>query len=535
MLVCGPVVRVGPVRLRVRRAGARSGSPRHPRRRGDDARTAPACSPRRAPPTSSRPAAPWRRCGRVLPVVAGLAARLAAGEALGAPDEEGYLPRGLRTNALAESFGCRACTRPGARSQLARRDPHRGRADRRPRVAAAAGRRSSACVTLALVTEAGCVPQGNPDRPADPARAHVAPLSDRRRRIARRPERTSRSTPGSTRPSANADPNRLVPLDAARALEAARGDRRGCTASSSPPRASTHRCHGGEVRAGDGRGVARGGRAGRDPHRHLRDRHALRGNAGEGVREDGDPDRVHHGAPDHRADGRARTACCAAWSITHPTGEPSLARAVTSSRSASGSLERARGDARDRGGAADRLGGRVRTPADPRREPDAPARCPTWSATARSRRASRNGSPELLASLRTLRGRRRLPAAPGLHRQPRAGVAPRPAAPVVAGRTAREGGGPPRRDHRAGGALRAPRRAGPVRAGAHGRGTAVPASCRSTRASEVVGAFAPDHEHDESLTASVLLENLACMASAVHATRFLLADAADRSRPRSRT
>jgi hypothetical protein len=34
---------------------------------------------------------------------------------------------------------------------------------------------------------------------------------------------------------------------------------------------------------------------------------------------------------------------------------------------------------------------------------------------------------------------------------------------------------------------------------------------------EVIGAFAPAHESDESLTAHVLLENLACKAGAVHA------------------
>jgi glycine/sarcosine/betaine reductase complex component C subunit beta len=38
----------------------------------------------------------------------------------------------------------------------------------------------------------------------------------------------------------------------------------------------------------------------------------------------------------------------------------------------------------------------------------------------------------------------------------------------------------------------------------------------------VVGAIAPGHEADESLSAPVLLENLACKASAVHATRHLL-------------
>ena len=40
---------------------------------------------------------------------------------------------------------------------------------------------------------------------------------------------------------------------------------------------------------------------------------------------------------------------------------------------------------------------------------------------------------------------------------------------------------------------------------------------------EIVGAFAPAHESDESLTAHVLLENLACKAGAVQATRTLLA------------
>jgi hypothetical protein len=41
--------------------------------------------------------------------------------------------------------------------------------------------------------------------------------------------------------------------------------------------------------------------------------------------------------------------------------------------------------------------------------------------------------------------------------------------------------------------------------------------------SETVGAFAGDHEHDESLSARVLLENLAIKANGVHALRHLLA------------
>ncbi len=42
------------------------------------------------------------------------------------------------------------------------------------------------------------------------------------------------------------------------------------------------------------------------------------------------------------------------------------------------------------------------------------------------------------------------------------------------------------------------------------------------RGDEVVGAFAGDHEQDESLTANVLLENLSIKASGVHALRHML-------------
>ncbi len=42
------------------------------------------------------------------------------------------------------------------------------------------------------------------------------------------------------------------------------------------------------------------------------------------------------------------------------------------------------------------------------------------------------------------------------------------------------------------------------------------------RGDEVVGAFAGDHEHDETLTPHVLLENLSIKASGVHALRHLL-------------
>jgi betaine reductase len=50
-----------------------------------------------------------------------------------------------------------------------------------------------------------------------------------------------------------------------------------------------------------------------------------------------------------------------------------------------------------------------------------------------------------------------------------------------------------------------------------------PGELAITEGATVVGAFAGDHEEDESLTANVLLENLAIKASGVHALRDLLA------------
>jgi glycine reductase len=77
-----------------------------------------------------------------------------------------------------------------------------------------------AATTIALVTEAGCVPQGNPDRlPTRHANIWLRyPIGDVASLSAAAYESVHA---GFDTTAANADPNRLVPLDAARALEAA--------------------------------------------------------------------------------------------------------------------------------------------------------------------------------------------------------------------------------------------------------------------------------------------------------------------------
>lgn len=151
-----------------------------------------------------------------LPVVVSIAARLAAGAPVGGPDGEGYLPRGLRVNVLAERTGAEravdlllAKLGGDVRTEVS---PSGDVVPPPPPVA------DPSSVRLALVTEAGCVPLGNPDRlPTRHAnvwlRYGLAGVDGL--------DATGYESvhAGFDTSAANADPNRLVPLDAARELE----------------------------------------------------------------------------------------------------------------------------------------------------------------------------------------------------------------------------------------------------------------------------------------------------------------------------
>jgi glycine reductase complex component B subunit gamma len=151
-----------------------------------------------------------------LPRVASLAIALTEGRQLGPPEEEGYLARGPRKNYFAKRAGAERAielllgklageTRTEVGGGLDRVEPP----EPVPHLAEA---------LVALVTEAGCVPQGNPDR-----------LPSVRSQGWFRYELNGEEILSSARYEsvhggfdvtlANEDPNRLVPLDAARALE----------------------------------------------------------------------------------------------------------------------------------------------------------------------------------------------------------------------------------------------------------------------------------------------------------------------------
>jgi glycine reductase complex component B subunit gamma len=152
-----------------------------------------------------------------LPRMARLAEALVSGRALGPPAEEGYLPRGFRRNEIAEKPGAeRALDLLLAKLAGDTGSEVAGGFDRVP-PPAPVGDLSRALV--ALVTEAGCVPQGNPDRlPTIRAQGWL------RYELGGAPRLESgryESVHGGFDVSlANEDPNRLVPLDTVRTLVA---------------------------------------------------------------------------------------------------------------------------------------------------------------------------------------------------------------------------------------------------------------------------------------------------------------------------
>jgi len=151
-----------------------------------------------------------------LPVVASLASRLSAGEPIGAADREGYLPRGLRVNALVDRTGAQRAVDLLV-AKLAG-DVRTEVAPSGDRVAPPSPVDDLTAVRLALVTEAGCVPQGNPDRlPTRHANVWLRYSIAGADSLAAGDYESVHA--GFDTTAANADPNRLVPLDAARELE----------------------------------------------------------------------------------------------------------------------------------------------------------------------------------------------------------------------------------------------------------------------------------------------------------------------------
>jgi len=152
----------------------------------------------------------------VVPIVARLGATLAARERPGSADDEGYLPRARRVNVLAERTAAERAielvlAKLGGvvRTEI---EPSADLVHPAPAVA------DLSTVAVALVTESGCVPVGNPDRlPTRRASTWFRYPIDGL--VSLDADAFTSVHAGFDTTFANADPNRLVPLDAARELE----------------------------------------------------------------------------------------------------------------------------------------------------------------------------------------------------------------------------------------------------------------------------------------------------------------------------
>jgi glycine reductase len=155
---------------------------------------------------------------KALPKMAAFALKLARGEDIGHPGEEGYISRGIRKNIIAD--------KPGAERAL---DMLLAKIKGQPfttelpmpefdRVAPNPPVKNMAQATIALVTSGGIVPKGNPDRIEASSATKFGKYS--LTGLDNLTSETHQTAHGGYDPTyANEDPDRVVPLDVMRHLE----------------------------------------------------------------------------------------------------------------------------------------------------------------------------------------------------------------------------------------------------------------------------------------------------------------------------
>ncbi len=152
-----------------------------------------------------------------LPPLLALGLKLANGGAV-LPDTDGYLPRGIRKNVVAELPAAARAVNMLLAKIAGRPFTSEIPLPQFDRVPPAPPVQNIRQATVALVTESGLVPSGNPDRIESSRASRFAryPIGDLR---AFAPGKFESVHGGYATDHANADPNRLVPLDIARRLQ----------------------------------------------------------------------------------------------------------------------------------------------------------------------------------------------------------------------------------------------------------------------------------------------------------------------------
>jgi glycine reductase complex component B subunit gamma len=150
--------------------------------------------------------------------MAALGLKLALGAAIGKPENEGYLPRGIKRN----EFAAKPPAERAVDMLLAKLRGTEFKCEIAPPKFAgskpAAPLQDLKSAVIALVTDGGLVPEGNPDKiePGRPTRFTTIPVAGVN---SLDPDKYDAVHSGYDTAIANRDPNRLVPLDAMRDLE----------------------------------------------------------------------------------------------------------------------------------------------------------------------------------------------------------------------------------------------------------------------------------------------------------------------------
>ncbi len=159
-----------------------------------------------------------RGMGKAVPPMASILLRLMKGEALGTPEAEGYIERGVRINKFYDEVGAERAVKmlikklKGEPFETEYKMPVFDRVDPRPAV------KDLAHATIALVTSGGIVPFGNPDHIAASSAQNygeynIAGVED----LKQGEYQTAHG--GYDQTYANQDPDRVLPVDVMRQLE----------------------------------------------------------------------------------------------------------------------------------------------------------------------------------------------------------------------------------------------------------------------------------------------------------------------------
>lgn len=155
---------------------------------------------------------------KAIPAMAKLALKLAKGEEIGLPEEEGYIPRGIRKNVFTDKRGAERAADmllkklKGESFETEYPMPNFDRVEPAPAV------KDLSEATIALVTSGGIVPKGNPDRieASSASRYGKYDISNVKTLTS---DKYQTAHGGYDPTYANIEPNRVLPVDVLRDLE----------------------------------------------------------------------------------------------------------------------------------------------------------------------------------------------------------------------------------------------------------------------------------------------------------------------------